>query len=62
MTASDKRSLIYESVVVTQIDIHHTVEEPNQHVVRATLVVSCTTTFAKSLLSQNWGSAPGMKS
>jgi hypothetical protein len=47
MTATDKRPLIYESVVVTQIDIHPKGEEPDQHLVRAAPRVSCTTTIRK---------------
>jgi hypothetical protein len=43
MTTMDKRPLIYESVTVTQIDIHPTGEEPDRHVVRVTPGVSCTT-------------------
>jgi hypothetical protein len=43
MTATDKRSLVSESVTVIQIDIHHAVEEPDQHVICVTPEVSCTT-------------------
>jgi hypothetical protein len=45
MTATDKRSLISESVAVIQIGVHHVGEESDQHVVRVTLVVSHTTTI-----------------
>jgi hypothetical protein len=34
---NDKLSLITESVAVTQIDIHPTREEPDQHAIRLTL-------------------------
>jgi hypothetical protein len=43
ITATDKRSLISEGVVVTRIDIHSVREEPDQHIVCATLGVSRTT-------------------
>jgi hypothetical protein len=33
MTPTDKRLLISESVMVTQIDIHHAREEPDRHVI-----------------------------
>jgi hypothetical protein len=32
--SNDKRSLIFESVVVIQIGVHAAGEEPDQHVVR----------------------------
>jgi hypothetical protein len=44
MAATDKQPLLSESVAVTQIDIHPVGEEPDQHVMRATPGVSCTTT------------------
>jgi hypothetical protein len=44
MTTTSKRSLISESVVVIQIGIHPTGEEPNQHVVRVAPQVSRRTT------------------
>jgi hypothetical protein len=44
MTATDKWPLISESVAVTQINIHPTGEEPDRHIVRVALGVSCTTT------------------
>jgi hypothetical protein len=47
MTTMDKRPLIYESVTVTQIDIHPTGEEPDRHVVRVAPGVSCTTTICE---------------
>jgi hypothetical protein len=62
MIATDKQSLISESVIVTRIDIHPTGEEPDQHAVHVTLGVSRTTTIHKSLLSRNRVSSPGMKS
>jgi hypothetical protein len=40
----DKQPLICESIAVTRIDIHHTGEEPDRHVVRAAPEVSHTTT------------------
>jgi hypothetical protein len=43
MTAIDKWPLITKSVTVTQIDIHHIGEEPDQHVVRTASRASCTT-------------------
>jgi hypothetical protein len=47
MTATDNRSLIFESVAVIRIDIHPAGEEPDQHAVRATPEVSCTTTVCE---------------
>jgi hypothetical protein len=47
MIATDKRTLISESVAVTQIDIHPIGEEPVRHIVRAALEVSCTTTVCE---------------
>jgi hypothetical protein len=47
MTATDKRSLISESVAVTRVDIHPAGEELDQHIVRATPGVSRTTTVRK---------------
>jgi hypothetical protein len=47
MTVTDKRSLIFESVTVTQIDIHPTGEESDRHVIRVALGVSHTTTVRK---------------
>jgi hypothetical protein len=47
MTATDKRSLISDSVMVTQINIHHAGEEADQHAVRTTLEVSHTTTICE---------------
>jgi hypothetical protein len=44
MTATDKRPLISESVMMIQIDIHPAGEEPNQHVICVAPRVSCTTT------------------
>jgi hypothetical protein len=44
MTATDKRSLISESVTVIQIDIHPVGEEPNEHIVHVTPGVSHTIT------------------
>jgi hypothetical protein len=40
MTATNKRSLISESVTATRIDIHPAGEKPHQHIVRVTLGVS----------------------
>jgi hypothetical protein len=62
MTATDKRPLIFESVMVTRIDIYSTGEEPDNmscvrlpksHVQQPSM---------KSLLSRNWSPAPRMKS
>jgi hypothetical protein len=47
MTATNKWSLISESVTATRIDIYPAGEEPDQHIVRATLGVSRTTTIRK---------------
>jgi hypothetical protein len=47
MTATDNRSLIFESVTAIRIDIHPAGEEPDQHAVRATPKVSCTTTVCE---------------
>jgi hypothetical protein len=47
MTATDKRSLISESVAVTRIDIHPTGETPDQHIVSVTPRVSRTTTVCE---------------
>jgi hypothetical protein len=44
MTATDKRSLISESVMVNRIGVHPAGEEPNQYVVRVTPRVSHMTT------------------
>jgi hypothetical protein len=60
--SNDKRSLISESATAIQIGIHHAGKEPEQHVVRVTSRVSRTTIIYKSLLSQTWAPAPGMKS
>jgi hypothetical protein len=62
MTATDKWSLISESVAMTQIDILPVEEEPDQHVICTNTGISRTTTIRKSLLSQNQVSALGMKS
>jgi hypothetical protein len=62
MAATDKRSLISESVIAIQIDIHPAGEEPDRHVVRVTPWVSRMTTVRKALLSQTWIPAPEMKS
>jgi hypothetical protein len=45
MIATDKRSLISESVAVIRIDIHHAGEEHDQHAVRVAPGVSSTTTL-----------------
>jgi hypothetical protein len=50
VTVMDKQAHISESVTATQIDIHHTREEPNQHVICTTPGVSRMTTVRKSLL------------
>jgi hypothetical protein len=47
MTATDRRSIISESVAVIQIDIHPIGEEPDQHVVRVAPRASRTTTIRK---------------
>jgi hypothetical protein len=47
MTATDKRSLISESVTTIQIGVHPAGEEPDQHVIRVTLEVSRTTTVCE---------------
>jgi hypothetical protein len=44
MTTTDKRSLIFDSVMVTRIDIHPAEEEFDHHVVRTTLGVLRMTT------------------
>jgi hypothetical protein len=45
MIATDKRSLIFESVAVTRIDIHLTEEEPDRHVIHMATGVSRTITI-----------------
>jgi hypothetical protein len=45
MIATDKRSLIFESVAVTRIDIHPTEEEPDRHVIHMATGVSRTITI-----------------
>jgi hypothetical protein len=47
MTATDKRSLIFESVVVTRIDIHPVGEESNEHVICVIPGVSRMTTVCE---------------
>jgi hypothetical protein len=47
MTAMNKRPLISESVMMTQIDIYPTEEEPDQHVVRTAFGVLRMTTIHK---------------
>jgi hypothetical protein len=47
MTATDKRSLISESITATRIDIHLTGEELDRHVVRVAPRVSRTTTVGE---------------
>jgi hypothetical protein len=47
MTAMDKRSLISESITAIQIGVHSAREEPDQHIIRLTSWVSCTTTVHK---------------
>jgi hypothetical protein len=49
MTATNKRSLISESVAATQIDINFAGGEPDQHDIRATPEVSRTTTIHEVL-------------
>jgi hypothetical protein len=44
MTVTNKQSLISESVIVIQVDIHPVGDEPDQHVIRMTPGVSYTTT------------------
>jgi hypothetical protein len=62
MTRIDKQSLISESVAAIRIGVHPTGKEPDQHVLRVTPGVSRTTTVRKSLLSQTWATALGVKS
>jgi hypothetical protein len=69
MTATDKRSLISESVTVIRIGVHNAGEEPDQHVVRVTPGISRTTTICKvptksksGLCSRDEVLAPGTKS
>jgi hypothetical protein len=53
MRATNKRSLISESVTVIRIGVHPTREEHDQHVIRTTPGVSHMTT---------WAPAPRIKS
>jgi hypothetical protein len=62
MTTTGKRSLIFETVTATLIDIHPTGEEPDQHVIRVTPGSHVQQPFVKSLLSQNRGPTLRMKS
>jgi hypothetical protein len=48
MTATDKRSLISESVAATRINIHPAGEEPDQHVICVALGIQRTTTVRKA--------------
>jgi hypothetical protein len=40
-----KQSLIFESVTVISIGVHHIGEEPDQHIIRLASRVSCTATI-----------------
>jgi hypothetical protein len=62
MTGTNKRSLISESVMMIQIDVHPAGDEPDQHNVRLASWVSRMTTVRESVLSQAWAPAPEMKS
>jgi hypothetical protein len=62
MIVTNKRSLISESVVVIQIDVHPAGDEPDQHIVRLASWVSHMTTVRESVLSRAWAPAPEMKS
>jgi hypothetical protein len=47
--------------MVIQIGVHPAGEEPDQHIIRVTPGSSRTITVCKSLLSQTWAPAPGVK-
>jgi hypothetical protein len=53
--SNDKRSLISESIVVIQIDIHPAGEEPDRHVVHMAPGVSRTTTDGEVLTKSKLG-------
>jgi hypothetical protein len=62
MTATDKRSLISESVTAIRIDIHHAGKEHDRHIVHMTPEFSRTTTVREVSIKLNQAPTPRMKS
>jgi hypothetical protein len=62
MTTTSKRSLISESVATIQIGVHPIGPKHENTLHAWSRGLHMQQPFARSLLDQNWASAPGMKS